>query len=79
MPVAVSDVKVENKCIRGLHPLIEITSIDMAYDCEKVIRWCPECGAIVVDMDCDGRTYPGHYRKMMIPKMRHKSNDSKRV
>ena len=64
----------KNKCMQGLHPLIEITSIDMTYDCEKVIRWCPECGAIVVDMDCDGRTYPGHYRKMMLPKNKTKDD-----
>lgn len=33
-----------------------------------VVRWCENCGAIVVDLDYDGRTYPGYYGKMKQPK-----------
>ena len=54
-------------CKKGLHPLKTILRIPQAFDTERVVRWCPECGAIVVDMDYDGRTKPGHYMKMQLP------------
>lgn len=34
---------------------------------EEVVRWCPICGAIVVDTDYDGRTNPGQVMKMRFP------------
>jgi len=53
------------------HPLIEIfrSGHDDGYDAQAVIRWCPDCGAIVVDGECDGRTYAGHFSKMKFPKV----------
>jgi hypothetical protein len=33
------------------------------------IRWCPECGAIVIDIDSDNRTFPGRIMKMKFPKI----------
>lgn len=36
----------------------------------RVVRWCSECGAVVVDEDSDGRIHPGGYIKMMFPKNR---------
>lgn len=54
-------------CKKGLHPLIAILTVSQAFDTEKVVRWCPECGAIVIDMDYDGRTKPGHYMNMCFP------------
>lgn len=33
-----------------------------------VVRWCPLCGAVVVDMDFDGRTKPGDVMPMRFPK-----------
>lgn len=35
---------------------------------ESVVRWCPQCGAVVVDIECDGRIYPGRVRKMQFPR-----------
>lgn len=35
----------------------------------RVIRWCPNCGAVVVDEDIDGVTKKGAYTKMMFPKL----------
>lgn len=32
-----------------------------------VVRWCQHCGAIVVDVDVDGRTAPGMAMKMRFP------------
>lgn len=34
---------------------------------ELVVRWCQICGAVVVDLDYDGRTQPGFYMKMRFP------------
>lgn len=36
---------------------------------EAVVRWCSDCGCIVVDEDFDGRTSPGGYVKMRFPRM----------
>lgn len=33
----------------------------------KVVRWCKDCGAIVVDIDSDGRTYSGKVSEMKFP------------
>lgn len=57
------------KCKKGKHPLIEISRISLGYDEEKVVRWCPQCGAIVADLEVDGRLFPGEYLKMRIPKI----------
>jgi hypothetical protein len=40
---------------------------------EEVVRWCKECGAVVVDLDYDGRTNAGQILKMKLPK-REKNN-----
>lgn len=34
---------------------------------ETVVRWCTRCGAIVIDVDTDGRTQPGGYMAMRLP------------
>lgn len=56
------------KCRAGQHPFIAIsrTQDGTGY---KVVRWCPECGAIVVDADYDGRTNAGYYRKLQYPNL----------
>jgi hypothetical protein len=36
---------------------------------ESVVRWCSDCGAIVIDSDIDGRTWPGKVMKMRFPKI----------
>ena len=58
-----------NNCRKGKHPLVEISRISLGYDEEKIVRWCPQCGAIVVDLEVDGRLFPGEYMKMKIPKI----------
>lgn len=52
-----------------LHKMQEIISFPCndAPDAETVVRWCPTCGAIVVDVDFDGRTSPGRVMKMKFP------------
>ena len=59
-------------CKLGLHPFKAVTSFAIGIDEEKVVRWCPECGAIVVDCDYDGRTNPGYFREMEYPKITKK-------
>ena len=34
---------------------------------QDVVRWCTICGAVVVDVDVDGRTAPGAIMKMLLP------------
>ena len=58
-------------CKKGLHPLKVIASFRWE-DEVKVVRWCPECGAVVVDMDYDGRTNPGYYKKLQYPNITYK-------
>lgn len=35
---------------------------------ESVVRWCANCGAVVVDTDVDGRTQPGDVMAMRFPR-----------
>jgi hypothetical protein len=53
-------------CIAGNHNLVvmERFSISSMEDC--VVRWCTECGSIVVDQEADGRLM-GHYQRMRSP------------
>lgn len=56
-------------CFNGQHDLIEIMQRPNhdAPDAVTVVRWCQQCGAIVVDVDVDGRTAPGSAMKMRLP------------
>jgi hypothetical protein len=61
-------------CKGGEHTLKTILSVgnDMS---QKVVRWCAYCGAIVVDMDYDGRTNPGAVLPMQFPAILKENND----
>ena len=59
------------ECRKGLHPFKIIACFGYG-DETQVVRWCPECGAIVVDMDFDGRTNPGYYRELEYPNITKK-------
>ena len=50
------------------HNLEEIYSKNID-GCEEVVRWCSDCGAVVVDIDYDNRTYPGGVIPMKFPKI----------
>lgn len=41
-----------------------IAIFDVTEVSSRVVRWCNECGAVVVDTDVDNRTKPG---EMMFP------------
>ncbi len=34
---------------------------------ETVVRWCTDCGSVVIDTDYDGRTQPGAILPMRTP------------
>ncbi len=57
------------KCDGKKHRLIEVTCFSQGHDGLAVVRWCKDCGAIVVDHDCDNRTMPGYYVEMKFPLM----------
>ena len=40
---------------------------DAEFGTEVVIRWCAVCGAVVGDLDYDGRTKPGQIFHMQFP------------
>ncbi len=57
-----------NNCNKGNHDLIEIFGASSLNPIdETVVRWCKNCGGVVVDQDFDGRTNPGEFRKMQLP------------
>lgn len=64
----------ENICKNGKHDLIHIFSRGDTLS-ELVVRWCKNCGAIIIDEDVGGRTHPGKYMKMKLPELAKKYND----
>ena len=58
-------------CTNGKHSLIDIHSHGYEDEGITVVRWCTECGAVVVDIDQDGRTFAGNVMKMRFPKSVH--------
>lgn len=56
-----------SECTKGNHDLVVITRSNISTGTEKVVRWCCICGAVVVDLDVDGRTSPGYYEKLRAP------------
>lgn len=55
----------KNQHVGPLEELFNFGGIDT----DRVLRWCPKCGAVVVDLDIDGRTMPGNVVKMRIPEI----------
>ena len=46
----------EEKCLKGLHPFKEIYGFDpLSIEIVDNIKWCPICGAYVIDKELDGR------------------------
>lgn len=53
------------KC--GEDSLVAIFSTPNGYDTDAVVRWCYKCGAVVVDVDYDGRIKIGGIMHMRFP------------
>lgn len=47
--------------------LIELYRVSISDLEEEVVRWCAVCGAVVIDLESDGRVYPGRVAKMRFP------------
>ena len=65
---AIMNYNVCKKCTGGRHRLVEVYRADNGFE-DEVVRWCPSCGAIVIDVDYDGRVYAGRIMKMRLPKL----------
>jgi predicted RNA-binding Zn-ribbon protein involved in translation (DUF1610 family) len=48
--------------------LVELDRTSVDWDVDAVTRWCPECGAVVVDKEYDCRIV-GYYAKMRFPEI----------
>ena len=52
-----------DSCLKGNHELTTIYKVGSDYESD-VVKWCPHCGAVVVDKEFDGRTNPGQVVNM---------------
>ena len=53
----------------GSHELVELLRTDYGRDVNSVVRWCKQCGAVVIDLDVDGRVAPGKKMSMEHPEL----------
>lgn len=65
---AVMNYNVYKKCTQGRHRLVEVYRADNGFE-DEVVRWCSNCGAIVVDVDYEGRVYAGQIMRMRLPEL----------
>ena len=49
------------------HDLEVIAFTSYGNDTQEVVRWCLNCGAVVVDSQVGGQTLPGRFMKMKLP------------
>lgn len=54
------------QCKNGKHSLVAIFAVGPEME-QQVVRWCGNCGGVVVDTDVDSRTAPGDVMKMRFP------------
>ena len=52
--------------------LKELNAFDLIWDCEASVKWCPKCGAVVIDRLVDGRRM-GTYTDMHFPEITRKA------
>jgi hypothetical protein len=55
----------------GVHHNLLAIFIHYKAASEAVVRWCVDCGAVVIDEDSDNRTSPGRYMSMRFPTMNY--------
>lgn len=49
------------------HKFEIISANNIGFDQVEVVRWCSNCGGVVVDLDIDKQTNPGYYMKFKLP------------
>jgi hypothetical protein len=52
---------------KHIGPLTELRRISIDVMTDEVVRWCPTCGAVVVDTEVDGRLQRGSIVAMQFP------------
>lgn len=62
-------------CRGGWHNLREIMRVHQGHDIDEVVRWCQNCGAIVIDGEHDGRVYNGKVMPMRFPANKNEANN----
>ena len=55
----------------GSHPWESIYRTGGAFD-THVVRWCPLCGSVVIDVETDNRVQPGRVMKIRSPLITNK-------
>lgn len=53
----------------GSHELVELLRTDYGPGTDTIVRWCSRCGAVVIDLDVDGRVSPGKVVPMKHPEL----------
>jgi len=59
----------KNRHIGKLYSLFRVSTDP---DLDAVVRWCPKCGAVVVDREHDNKIF-GSYVKMKFPELTRKA------
>ena len=62
-------------CKEGQHPLIKIQRRSNGFE-DEVVKWCPVCGAIVIDIELGGIVYSSREMKMKLPEITRKEFDN---
>ena len=67
----------DEACVKGKHPLEVIFGTYGEYNGSRVVRWCSSCGAIVIDLEVDGRVMPGGIMSMRRPEISKANSQSR--
>lgn len=57
------------QCLKDNHDLMEIYRASYSNKGDAVVKWCRTCGAVVVDLEYDGKIVSGGVIKMMKSKL----------
>lgn len=65
------ELLLSNSCAGGggNHELVELLRVPGECDSTSAVRWCSKCGAVVIDLDVDGRVAPGKVMPMRHPSL----------
>lgn len=61
-------MKCFNKKKQHIGKLQILRRYDLGWNEKAVVRWCPNCGAVVIDQESDGRLF-GSFVKMLFPQI----------
>lgn len=56
-------------CKKGKHLFINIHRCFDNDNSELVVRWCKNCGSVIVDCEYDNRVNSGYYLDLQTPKI----------